>query len=236
MALPEDTHMQSAKLLSSVAEQLRLLLLQVARASELALVEPPTVEQLQAMQRSSQIGLQLVEHYLLGLEYYEKQIELTLEPVSLSSLLHEVTHELSKVAASYNTELELYVGGKYPPVLADRAALKAALASLGYGIIVGGSEHGVRNQVQLAVHRTPRGIVAGVYGDMGIPAEALERGRKLYGKAQQPITGMAPASGAGIFVADTLLSAMGSGLRNSRFQKRLGLGATLQVSGQMQFV
>lgn len=224
-----------ARLLASVAEQLRVLLLQVARTSELSESAPLTTNQLAELRRSSEIGLRLVDHYLLGLSYSDKQIELALEPVSVSALLHEIAYELDKVAQSYGAELELHIDGKYPPVMADRVALKAAVASLGYGLLTSGNATGKRI-VQLAVHRTPHGIVTGVYGDDVFTADDMRRGRLLHGRAVQPLNNRTAASGAGIFVADSLFTAMGSNLRSSKFQKRYGLGATLQVSGQTQFV
>lgn len=226
---------QQTRLLASVAEQLRVLLLQVARTSELSESEPLSVEQLAELRRNSQIGLQLVDHYLLGLSYSSKQISLDLEPVSLSALLHEVAHELDKVAKNYTTKLQLHIDGKYPPVMADRAALKAAVASLGYGLITTSSSS-TKQTVQLAVHRTPHGIVTGVYGDDVFTAQDIQRGRSLHGRAHQPLTSRTAASGAGIFVADSLFQAMGTSLRSSKFQKRYGLGATFQISGQTQLV
>lgn len=232
----DSTYNKDARLLTSVAQQLRVLLLQVARASELAGESTPSTEQLLAMQRASQFGLQLVDHYLLGLKYHDKQIELLLEPVSLSALLHEVAHELTDVAHNYRSEIELHIAGKYPPVMADRAALKAALMSLGYGLVTNQASTNKRGYVQLAAHRTPHGMVAGIYSDTAISSEDLQRGRILQGHAGQPISAMLPSSGAGIFVADSLLQAMGTTLRGSKFQKRYGLGATFAVSGQLQLI
>ena len=236
LAQPNDTENQTTRLVTSVAQQLRVLLLQVARASELSAEVPPSQEQIAAMQRASQVGLQLVENYLLGLQYHDNQIELLLEPVSLSALLSEVAHELQYVAKNYHTEIELHIAGKYPPIMADRAALKAAVMSLGYGLVTNYVTGDKRGLVQLAAHRTPHGMVAGVYSDKPLSEDDLRRGRLLQGKASQPIKGLAPASGAGIFVADSLLQAMGASLRSSKFQKRYGLGATFTTSGQLQLI
>lgn len=233
-AIDTATH---TRLLTSVAEQLRVLLLQVARASELAETSTPSPEQLRAMRQASQFGLTLVDHYLLGLQYHDQQVELLLEPVSLANLLSEVAHELYPMASQYHTDVELHIAGKYPPIIADRAALKAALVSLSHSIITSCTTTDTRRLVQLAAHRIPRGMVAGVYSDISVLQTAdLQRGRLLYGKAAQPITGIAPATSAGIFVADSLLQALGTSLRASKYQKRQGLGATFDLSGQLQLV
>lgn len=228
---------QELGLLSSVAEQLRLLLLQVARTSELAEERGLTDQQLANLRQSSQIGLSLVDHYLLGLKRRDDQTMLPLEPVSLSSLLNEIAHELTPIAKTYGSDLELNIAGKYPPIIANRQALKAALVSLGYGLITGQTAtQGSRQSIQLAAHRIPRGMVAGIYSDSVVSEKQLQIGRYLRGSASQPIIGLAPASSAGIFVADGLFSSMGSNLRGSKFQNRRGLAATFGLSDQLRLI
>jgi len=228
---------EDGQMLTAVAEQLRLLLLQVARGSELAL-EHCEPELLRGLQDSSQIGLRLVDHYLLGLKFYDGQQEFLLEPVSLSALLSEAAHELYPLARRYGTNLDVHIAGKFPPVMAHREALKAALVSMGYGMIMGqiGGSDSRKPHLQLTVHRTPRGIVSGIYGDTLLNETDWRRGRRLQGKARQPITALAPAAGAGIFVSDTLFSAMGTTLRTSKFAGQRGLVGTFQVSQQLALV
>lgn len=227
---------EDARLLTSVAEQLRLLLLQVARSSELLSSDAvPSEQQIADLRQGTQFGLKLVDHYLLGMQHYDGQLALQLEPVSISALLHEVAQELLPIAKSYDVELELAIAGKYAPVMADRALFKSALASLGYGFITKDFT-AKKPSVALGVHKTPKGLVSGIYADESLSSDDLQRGKLLYGKASQPLPAMTTASGAGIFVADSLLSAMGTNLRSSKFRGKYGLGATFSSSGQLSFL
>jgi hypothetical protein len=70
----------------------------------------------------------------------------------------------------------------------------------------------------------------------GLTTEALRQGRRLYGKARQPMTNLSPSSAAGVFVADALLHGMDSQLMVSKHRKLYGLGAILQPNAQMQLV
>src|SRR6185436_4383369 len=117
--------------------------------------------------------------------------------------------------------------------------LRAALLSLGYALIESraAQDNARRPQLSLAAHRTQHGIVTGVYGDyQQLSTEEWRRALKLYGRAQQPFVALAPGSGAGLFVANTILEAMSARLRVGRHQKQSGLATTLQPSQQLQFV
>lgn len=229
-------------LLFSIAEQLKLPLLQIARQAELGVSvgRLETAELLQ-MQQGAEIALKLVDSYLLGLQLCQEQASLVLEPVSLSSTLVDIAHQLDGFAQGYNVEIELHVAGKYPPVMAHAAGLKAAFLSLGTVLIeaLSGQAAAIRHKpfVRLAVHRTPKGLVTGLYSEhCPLTGEDLKRAQALCGKARQPLTELTATTGAGVFVADSILQAMASRLRVGHYQKLTGLAATLQSSRQLQLV
>src|ERR1700676_2245607 len=89
------------RLLKAVAEQLKLPLLQIARRAELGQALPQDLAAWQQIQISADVALAMVEHYLFGLDFIEKQAALLLEPVSVSSVLNDVAHELSPMARQY---------------------------------------------------------------------------------------------------------------------------------------
>ena len=122
--------------------------------------------------------------------------------------------------------------------MAHRQGLQSALVSLGYSLIEAlPSLDRPQLRLELAAHRCRYGIVAGVYCEADeLTTDALRQGRKLYGRARQPLTGVSASSGAGVFVADALLHAMQSQLTVSKHNKLRGLGAVLQPSPQMQLV
>jgi hypothetical protein len=160
---------------------------------------------------------------------------LPLEPVSVSSTLTDIAHELSRFAKQYNATLEMYIGGKYQPVMANYQGLRAALLALGYALLEGyPAEH---NRLRLAVHRTPHGIVTGLYGHYPeLNAAAWRRAHQLRGRALQPFGAFCSGSGAGLFVADAILRAMATRLRVGKHDNRRGFATTLQPSQQLHFV
>lgn len=224
-----------AKLLRSIAEQLRSPLCTIARQAELGqLTGDPTQVDIGAIRTHAAAALTLVDSYLLGLQLMQTHISLDLEPVSVSSVLVDVAHELQGFAKQYNTTLKLHIGGRFAPVMAHKQGLRAALLALGYGLLESNAlkdEH-----ITLAVHRTPKGIVTGVYGEFeSCDAQRWRQALSLLGKASQPIA-VVPGNGAGLFVAHTILRAMSSRLRAGVYLHRHGLATTLQTSQQLNLV
>lgn len=230
---------EAASLLKSVAEQLKIPLINIARQAELhqlqGSIEMPDVARIHTQARAA---LGLVESYLLGIELWRDQTQLALEPVSISSLLVEVAHDLHDLADHYAVDLDLRVAGKYGPVMAHRRGLGAAFLSMGYALVEAQAAQQVkRHCLTFAVHRTAHGIVAGIYGDyQQLDAQAWRTALKLHGQASQPFTGLDAGSGAGLFVAEAILRSMQSRLRVGRHEKASGLAATFQPSYQLSFV
>ncbi|HSW37465.1 MAG TPA: hypothetical protein VLG37_03805 [Candidatus Saccharimonadales bacterium] len=227
----------SEQLLLSVAEQLKLPLLQIARQAELANL---TADQsLLSIQTSADIALRLIDNYLLGIRLgLEAAYRLEMEPVSVSAVLYDAGQELERHAKQYGVALELNVAGKFGPVMAHRQGLQAALVSLGAALIEAlPAGDNPRLKLQLATHRCRYGIVAGLYSDTEtLTAEALRSGRELHGHSRQPLTDFSHAAGAGVFVADSILRAMQLELKTSRHHRLYGLAAVLKPNYQMQLV
>jgi hypothetical protein len=236
----ESTPILSQQLVLSIAEQLKLPLTQIARRAELA-----------SMDSSADFGnirvitdsaLQLMDSYMMGVGLaLQDQYSLEVEPVSISSILYDTGQQLQNIAKEYGVELELNIAGKYGPVMAHRAGLQSALASLGYALIeampAAEGSGSTQLRLQLASHRCRYGIVAGLYSDIkGFSAEALRQGRRLHGHTRQPLTKLSHTSGAGVFVADSILNAMHSSLKVSRHHRLHGLGVVLKPTNQLQLV
>jgi hypothetical protein len=226
------------ELLRSVAEQLKLPLMNIARQAELAqlLGNIETVE-LQGIHTHAVSALKLVDGYMLGLELLRNQEMLDLEPISVSSALIDAAHVLESFANQYGVIIELEINGKYGPVMGNYEGLKAALISLGYELIEAQAAHTRSAHLTLAATRNAHGIVAGMYSAYeDLQAEHWRRAVELCGQAQQPFTTLTAGSGAGIFVADTILQAMNARLRVGHHHKQRGLVTVLQPSPQLQLV
>ena len=233
-----NTIVPTNELLGSVAEQLKLPLMNIARRAELAQlsghIDP---SELSVIYNHAVAALNLVDSYMLGLELLREQKTLELEPVSISSVLTDTAHALDSFAKQYGVVIELEVAGKYRPVMGHSAGLKAALLSLGYELIEVQASHTKSARLTLAASRNAHGIVAGVYSDYeDLQADHWRRALELCGKARQPFTTLTAGSGAGVFVADAILQAMDTRLGVGRYHKQRGLATVLQPSQQLQFV
>jgi hypothetical protein len=184
------------------------------------------------------MAMQLVDSYLLSTDLYGQQA-MNLEPVTISSVLHDTAHKLRHLAKQYDCELEISLQGKYGPVMAHRESMEAAFTMLGYTFIEAAQplEGRRKRVVVLAAHRSARGLVAGIFGNNpGLSSDMFRRARALYGTTRQTLPGIHPSSGAGVFIADSLLAPVATPLRVAQHNKLNGLAATLHSSRQMQLV
>lgn len=237
--MQEDSANQSqeaTQLLRSIAEQLKMPLATIARQAELGqLTGDLALADLAAIRTQAAAALTLVDSYLLGLQLLREQANLPLEPVSVSSTLVDIAHELDDFAKQYNTSLRLRIGGKYEPVMAHPGGLKSALLALGYALLEG-YPMSSGSYLTLAVHRTPRGIVTGLYGDYEhLTGQTWGKALELQARAPRPLTALS-GNGAGLFVAETILRAMSTRLRVGKHHNQHGLATTLQPSQQLRFV
>lgn len=236
MARAGEAPILSQQLLLGVAEELKLPLIQIARQAEHAQLSGQT--DAKSIQATADTALRLLDNYILGVKLAMEPNRLDIESVSVSSVLYDAGQQLDAMAKSYGVNLELNISGKFGPVLAHRAGLQAALVSLGAALIEALPAHDTTQlKLQLATHRCRYGIVAGLYTDAKqLSNEALHKGRQLQKHSRQPLIHLTHTSGAGIFVADTILQAMDLQLVASRHHRLYGLGTVLQTNNQLQLV
>lgn len=232
--LNEDAHQA---LLRSIAEQLKMPLMTIARQAEFYRDEETLQQQvLRDMQLNADVALRLVDSYILGLDLATKQFNLQLEPVSISSALYDVAQELTPLAKQHDVELQLVLAGKYGQVMAHRQGLMAAMYNIGSVLAEIDSPDDKKHSIKIVAHHSPSGIITGVYVDESIPTPSIARGRGMQGIMRQPFSDTTAQSGAGVFVADSIFASMNSRLRFGRFRGSHGLAATLQPNKQLQLV
>lgn len=236
MPREHDSKVLSEQLLLSVAEELKLPLLQIGRQAEYGCLHGEA--DLKSIQATADAALGLLDNFVLGVRLNLEHRQLEVEAVSVSSVLYDAGQQLDALAKNYGVGLELNIAGKFGPVIAHREGLQAALVSLGAALIEAlPALESQQLKLQLATHRSRYGIVAGMYTDTKqLTNEALNQGRKLQHVSRQPLMNVTHTSGAGIFVADSILKAMQLRLRASRHHRLYGLGTVLQPSPQTQLV
>ncbi len=187
---------------------------------------------------SSQSALSLIDGYLLGAAL-QRQGRLQLEPVSVSSVLHDSMQALTPYAKAMGCELRLQLDGKYEPVMAHRSALQSALTSLGYTFIEAASSHeaGDPPVVNLVVRRRQGGISTGVFSNnSSLSPVLLHKAREMHGLIHQPIPGFDSGNASGVFVADVLFNTIETTMKVAQDRGLKGLAATLVPSRQLQLV
>lgn len=223
---------QLQQLLLNVAEELKLPLMQIARQAEQGQIDA------RFARTTADTALRLLDNYALGVRLAMEPRSLTTEAVSVSSVLYDAGQQLDGLAKNYGVELDISIQGKYGPVTANRQALLAALTSAGAALIEAlPAMEAPQLRLQLAMHRSRYGLVAGLYTDTKqLSSQALKQGRGLYAASRQPLRDLTHTSGAGIFVADAILRSMDLKLTASRHQRLYGLGTVLRPNPQLQLV
>lgn len=191
---------------------------------------------LRDMQLNADMALRLVDSYVLGLDLATKQMNLQLEPISISSTLYDVAHDLEPLVKQRNGELQLVLAGKYGQVMAHKQGLMAAMYNVGSVLSEIDIPDDTAPRIRIVAHHSPRGIIAGVYIDETIAAPSIARGRGWHGAMRQPFSDVAAHGAAGVFVADAIFASMNTRLRFGRFRNLHGLAATLQPNKQLQLV
>ncbi len=239
LAQQRQALIQSEQLFLSLAEQMKLPLLQILKQAELGALLGTASDQLSQVQTNADVALKLIDGYLLSMRLAaEESYAIEQESVSLSSVLYDTAQQLHPIAELYGVKLELSLDGKYGPVTAHRQGLQSALVTLGYALIEAlPATNSPQMKLELAAHRCRYGIVAGLYADVDrLTAEALRQGRRLFGDTRQPLPALSHCGGAGVFVADAILNAIGARLKVSHHNRRSGLGTVLQANPQLLLI
>lgn len=222
--------MTDERLLRALTEELKLPLLQIARAAELH--DPGLLPSIGSIADAT---LQFIDGFLLNAAHRQDALELT--TVSVSSVLQDTAHKLGPIARQNDCDLEVHIKGKYGPIMAHKESLETAFMLIGYSMLEARPVDTQRHRVLLGVHKSPSGLVAGLFDNRpGLSADVLRRGRALYGSARQTMPATSGSNGAGIFIADSLLKAMMAPLHVARHRTLTGLAATLHPSKQLQIV
>lgn len=223
-----------AKAFLLVVEQLKSPLTYIARQSESA----QTAGELANIRRTAEANLVLLDSLLVAMQMYAKQTDISLRPVMLNSVLYDVAQVLDDYAKQMGCRFELIMSKNQHPVMSNGPGLMLALVNLGYEFITAQTFAGeVAPAVTLATHTSRQNAVAGLYAKgTSITAASLRIARRLYGGGTQPFPAFSVSNGAGVYLADTLLAALSTGLRASRHHKQQGLAASLPMVPQLTII
>lgn len=222
------------RLLRSVAEQLKVPLIQIAQAAELG--RYGIEMDFRHISQVADIALRLVDGFLLNADLHGQQT-LQIEPICVSAVLQDVAHRLTPHAALYNCSMQMHISRHIDLVMTHRPSLESILTMLGYSLIEGMPKSDKPATILLGAHKSKDGITTGIFTNRrSISAVEYKRARTLFGSSPQPFASLSSSAAAGIFVADSLSARLSSALKVARHNKINGLALTLQPSQQMQLV
>lgn len=214
----------------SIAHELRMPLLNIARLSELQ--QSSTRPSFEAIETIADSILKLLDSYLIATRYTNQQIKLELEPISLSAVMYDVAQYMDRLSRAQNCELRLKVQKHGGLVLAHPQAIKAAFLSLCYAFLHS-SDQTKKAVITLETHRVQGSVIAGVVSDdIHIEKNVFMKGQQLAGKAYQSIKDI-PTNGAGYFIAANLFETMTVPVQYIHSNRRFGIMGTFHSSSQL---
>jgi hypothetical protein len=229
--------LEDDRLLKIIIEQLKLPLLHIARQTEAARFG--SLADYNDINSIAEMSIKMIDSYLMT-SSQSPQLSLQLEPVSISSVLNSTANSLSGLAKLYNCSVELRLAGKYGPVMSQRDKLEAAFTMLGFSYIEASLSDNPEKEVGkiiLTGYKTSKGLVAGIFSpQVEVTNKSFQRSINSLGKARQVMPSISHSTGAGIFIADSILNNLATKLRVAHYQKISGLAATLIPSSQLQLI
>lgn len=170
----------------------------------------------------------------LAFDMSKRNEHLPLEPVNISEVADFVLHKFSqqtksaKIISSYKHKM---------PVLAHRSSLAKSLESMLYGVVDSSSIDSGQQVIELNTLRCETGVRLGVYSKSLILEAKDFRGFKKNNLASdRSISSLSPMGIANLFIANTLLNAMGVPFRTSINQKDRGIATVLPFSKQLELI
>lgn len=223
-----DNSIDERRLLTALAEQLKLPITQISRLVELKSTDHELIRQIT---ETSEIALQLIDGLILSIDT-KSQSSLSLEPVCLSGVMQEVAEDLAYHAKKYDCSLEVDTSVSMP-IMGNYKALKSAFTTLGYTIVQGQTSRQSRVVVKSYKHNNK--IYAGIFGGEKVDQDSFKRSKILAGSARQPLS-KSSTSSAGIFIADSIFATLSGNLSLVRRNNMTGYATSFVPSKQLELV
>ena len=124
-------------LLKSIAEELRLPLVQISRLAELSQASKyDFASNIRSIESSADLAIQLLESFILGVEFSDRQREIELSPITIGAVMNDVAHQLHRLASQNDYDIELSIKSAHP-IMGNYEAIKMAYLNIAHTIITG---------------------------------------------------------------------------------------------------
>jgi len=213
------------QLLVNIVEHLKLPLTNISLKSEYSNL--PEIKSL------ADNSIRLIDGFVLGMNL--SQNELNLEPVSVSEIMSDAAHNLSKTAKMYNCNLRLKIEGKFAPVMGRKEEMESALTLIGQTVIE--SNLSKDKEIIINAYKSRDKIIAGVFtSELKITNESLKKAIASAGLVRQGLPDFSYGPVAGIYAADILLTKLASKLQIFRHNNLSGLAGNFVQSKQLSLI
>ncbi|HUC78913.1 MAG TPA: hypothetical protein VMQ58_01595 [Candidatus Saccharimonadales bacterium] len=213
------------QLLINIVEHLKLPLTNISLKSEIA--------NLIDIKSLADNSIRLIDGFILGLNL--AQNELNLEPVSVSEVLSDAAHNLTKTARIYNCNLSLRIEGKFAPVMSSKTEMESALTLIGQTVIESNLDK--NKEVIINAYKSGNKIIAGVFtSDLKITNDSLRKAIISAGLVRQGLPDFSHSPVAGIYAADLLLTRLTSKLQVFHHNNLAGLAGNFIPSQQLSLI
>lgn len=214
---------QQEQLLQLLGEELKRPLTHIMQLAELG-------DRDHMIRAQAERALRTIDNVLLYKRLATGQLELQLEPVHVGSIMTDVLQIVRPHMAMSGCRSELAILTTLQPVAADRKVLRHVLIGLWQAFIVGSKNATV---ISCSAKRVTHGVRITLSSDeMAFEGLSLA---KVNFKSTQPVLELAGAA-TDLLVAKNILELSGSKLTISRLKGSNGIGVTLPISRQLQFV
>lgn len=188
-----------------------------------------------SLERGIGLVLEEIDAIQLALDLTKRQETLPLEPVNLAELTDQVLHKLYLAKVQDNIVFSNSTRYK-APVLAHKKFLHRSLESMAKAVVDFNPSGGLIN-LDFAASKYENGVKLGVFSEKSIfTAKNLSEIKNNIGKTTRPSSIVGPNTVAHLYIADSLLGAMGLTLRTSIKSQNRGLATVLPMSSQLRLI
>lgn len=211
-----------------VTEHVRLSLLRL-------LVQAQQPQAPEGLERELRNLIEQIDGLQLAFDVSRRQIMLPLEPVNVSEVAESVIHKIRKNISSYGININLNKIQKNP-VLAHRAALARSLESMIHTAL-NSSDLISTKSIDVSAIKSAEGVKLGVYSDsFSLNVKEYKVAKNKISNTSRPVASLNPGIAAHLYVADSLLVAMGAKFRTAIHNNRHGIATILPYSSQLKLL
>lgn len=175
----------------------------------------------------------LIESILLASKIESNQVELELNSINPSSVVHEVLTELKPLAKSYKVKLNVHFSQSLNLISTNNQALKYGLINL-MDVAIRSTRS---KQIDVLVHNQNDQVMVTIRDDSDkLPANTLNSLLRRIGKSAQPLKQLPINASLGLYIASILAGHTNSDIHFHSERGKRHISLNLPTSKQLSFL